>query len=128
MLSLERWAGGQPARDPVYRISRESGLDPKGYRSRIGRDMLPSERLANRDPKSTGLAMVPSHHLGSWADLEIHPLALPQTVSFLNSSERGPPWATKALSIQRTNGFPSSRLGEHSRGSRKVSPHKAFPS
>lgn len=80
MLSLERWAGGQPTRDPVYRISRESGPDPKGYRSRIGRDMLPSERLANRDPKSTRLAMVPSHHLGSRADLEIHPLALPQTV------------------------------------------------
>lgn len=39
--------GGQPARDP----SRENSLDPKGYRYRMGKGMLPSQRMANRDPE-----------------------------------------------------------------------------
>lgn len=80
---LREAGGGQPARGP----SRKSSLDPKGYRYRTGKDMLPSQRLANRDPESTGLTMVLSRHLGSGADLEIHPLVLPQAVSFSNSSE-----------------------------------------
>lgn len=75
--------GGQPARDP----SRESGLGSKTYRYKIGKSMLPSQRLANSDPESTGLTMVLNSHLGSGADLEIHPLVLPQAVSFSNSSE-----------------------------------------